>query len=436
MEKMFESRGAALAALIFLVLVKAPCSADEPCQMPFTAAKVVSCALSISPEVQIARCEFDALRGRRSSAGIWLPSNPNISFNGGDRDLAERPGGVSAFNWAATLSQEVEVAGQRSLRLRVADAELAAQTRRVVVTELDVAARALATFFEVRAAREELGLAERLGRIAQSLSELAEQRSKIGLLSPVDADVAQSESIRIGVIRYETRRRFYSAQVNLNGLLGRDFAAPVEVVDSLRPPLIAPPEVRAGASSFVSRALLLRGEIAAADAERRVFETQLQLIRRERIPNPTLSIYRQRDELRDRIFGGGISMAIPLPAPLGQDKAGEIEETIARIGQASSNVELVKRNVRIEAERAYEDWQTSSEALTLFQPELVGRANDDLDLIREAIGSRQLSLRDALLAQRSLVDLLLADIEARLNYSQAWANLMRVGGYPLPGMNQ
>jgi hypothetical protein len=35
-----------------------------------------------------------------------------------------------------------------------------------------------------------------------------------------------------------------------------------------------------------------------------------------------------------------------------------------------------------------------------------------------------------------LVDLLLADIEARLNYSQAWANLMRVGGYPLPGMNQ
>jgi len=433
---MIVSRGVALATLIFFLFVQAPCSADEPCKTPLTADKVVSCALSVSPEVQIAQREFDALRGRRTSASIWLPSNPNISFNGGDRELAERPGSVSAFNWTATLSQEVEVAGQRGLRLRVADAELQAQTRRVVVTELDVAARALSTFFEVQAAREELNLAERLGQIAQSLSELAEQRSNIGLLSPVDADVAQSESIRIGLIRYDTRRRFYSAQANLNGLLGRDFDAPVEIGGSLPPSLTAPPEVRDGASSFVRRALLLRGEIAAADAERLILEAQLQLIRRQRVPNPTFSIYRQRDELRDRIFGGGISIAIPLPAPLGQDSAGEIEETIARIAQAKSNVELVKRNVRIEATRAYEDWQTSSEALTLFQPELVSRANDDLDLIREAIGSRQLSLREALLAQRSLVDLLLADIEARLNYSRAWANLMRVGGYPVPGMNQ
>ena len=433
---MFESRGAALAALIFLVFVQAPCSADEPCKTPLTADKVVSCALSVSPDVQIARREFDALRGRRTSAGIWLPSNPNVSFNGGDRELVERPGGVSAFNWTATLSQEVEVAGQRGLRLSVADAELEAQTRRVVVTELEVAARALSTFFEVQAAREELSLAERLGQIAQSLSELAEQRSKIGLLSPVDADVAQSESIRIGVIRYEARRRFYSAQADLNGLLRRDFDGPVELAGSLRPSFPLPPEVLVGASSFVSRALLLRGEIAAADAERRVLEAQLQLIRRERLPNPTFSIYRQRDELRDRIFGGGISIAIPLPAPLGQDRAGEIEETIARIAQAKNNIELVKRNVRIEATRAYEDWQTSSEALTLFPPELVGRANQDLDLIRQAIGSRQLSLREALLAQRSLVDLLLADIEARLNYSLARANLMRVGGYPVPGMNQ
>ena len=433
---MFESRGAALAALIFLVFVQAPCSADEPCKTPLTADKVVSCALSVSPDVQIARREFDALRGRRTSAGIWLPSNPNVSFNGGDRELVERPGGVSAFNWTATLSQEVEVAGQRGLRLSVADAELEAQTRRVVVTELEVAARALSTFFEVQAAREELSLAERLGQIAQSLSELAEQRSKIGLLSPVDADVAQSESIRIGVIRYEARRRFYSAQADLNGLLRRDFDGPVELAGSLRTTFPLPPEVHAGASSFVSRALLLRGEIAAADAERRVLEAQLQLIRRARLPNPTFSIYRQRDELRDRIFGGGISIAIPLPAPLGQDRAGEIEETIALIGQAKSNVELVKRNVRIEATQAYENWQTSSDALTLFPPELVGRANQDLDLIRQAIGSRQLSLREALLAQRSLVDLLLADIEARLNYSLARANLMRVGGYPVPGMNQ
>lgn len=432
---MIQSGGAALVALIVFLQTSLALAADGACLPPFDVERVIACALSMSPEVQISRREFEALQGRRTSAGIWLPSNPKISFEGGDRELAQ-PHGASAFNWIATLSQEIEIAGQRGLRLKVADTELKAQTRRTLVTELEVATSALTALFQVQAAQEEVSLAERLGQIAQTLSELAEQRSKEGLLSPVDADVAQAESVRIGVIRYEVRRKLSSAQANLNLLLGRDFDASIQMSGGLPSSLRPPPDVLSGSSSYVNRALLLRGEIAAALAERRVLEAQLELIRRERVPNPTLAVFRQRDDFRDKIWGGGISLSIPLPAPLGQSRAGEIEETIARIRQSESSLDLVKRGVRVEATRAYADWQTSSEALGLFQSDLKARAGEDLDRIRDAIGSRQLSLREALLAQRSLVDFLLADIEARLNYSLAWANLMRVGGYPLPGMNQ
>jgi cobalt-zinc-cadmium efflux system outer membrane protein len=432
---MIHSRGAALAALVFLFHALPALAAEDACGPLFNAERVVGCALSVSPEVQISGREFDALQGRRTSAGIWLPSNPKISFDGGDREFAQ-PHGASAFNWTATLSQEVEVGGQRGLRVKVAETELEAQTRRIVVTELDVATNALAAFFQVQAAREELNLAERLGQIAQTLSELAEQRSKGGLLSPVDADVAQAESIRIGVIRYEVRRKLASAQAILNLRLGRDFDAPIQISGGLPSSLTPPRDVLSGTSSYVNRALLLRGEIAAALAERRVLEAQLELIRRKRVPNPTFSVFRERDELRDKIWGGGILVAVPLPAPFGQSSAGEIQEAIARIRQAGSNLDLVKRGVRVEATRAYADWQASSEVLGLFQPDLKARAVEDLDRIRDAIGSRQLSLREAVLTQRSLVDLLLADIDARLNYSLAWTNLMRIGGYPLPGMNQ
>jgi len=433
---MIASRSAALVGLVlFLVRASPALAAKDACSPPFDAKRVVACALAVSPEVQISRREFDALRGRRTSAGMWLPNNPNIFFDGGDRKIAQSHG-ASAFNWTAKLSQEVEVAGQRGLRVKVADTELEAQTRRTVVTELEVATNALAAFFKVQAAREEVSLAERLGQIAQTLSELAEQRSKEGLLSPVDADVARAESIRIGLIRYEVRRKLYSAQAIFNLLLGRDFDSPIQMGGALPSSLTPPPEVLLGASTYVNRALLLRGEIAAADAERSVLEAQLVLIRRERVPNPTFSVFRQRDELRDKIWGGGISVSVPLPAPFGQSRTGDIEETIARIRQAGSNVDLVKRGVRVEATRAYADWETSSEALGLFQPDLTTRAGEDLDRIRDAIGSRQLSLREAVLAQRSLVDLLLADIDARLNYSLAWVNLMRIGGYPPPGMNQ
>lgn len=429
---MIQFTGAALLALMFLVFCSPAAASENPCSPPFTAERVVSCARAVSPEVQMSSREFDALRGRRISAGIWLPSNPKIALEGGDRELAGRQGS-SAFNWTAMLSQELEVAGQRGLRLKVADTELEAQTRRMVVTELDVATAALVALFQVQAADEELRLAERLGQIATTLTDLAEQRSKEGLLSPVDADVARAESVRIGLIRYEARRRAYAARANLNVLLGRAFDASIETVDTLRSSLTPPAEVIAGVSSYVNRAVLLRGEVAAADAERRVLTARLALIQRERVPNPTFSVFRQRDEIRDKIWGGGISLSVPLPAPFGQSRAGEIEETIARIRQAGSNVDLVRRRVQIEATRAYADWKSSSEALDLFEPGLSGRANEDLDRIRDAIGSRQLPLRDALLAQRSLTDLLIEEVTARLNYSVAWANLMRVGGYSLPG---
>ena len=433
---MFEPRGAALAALAFCLFITAPGWASENvCGSPFSPERVVACALAVSPEVQIAARDLDALKGRRTSAGIWLPSNPKLSFEGGNRQFAE-PHGSSAFNWTAMLSQEVEVAGQRGLRLRVADAQLEAQTRRVVVTEVEVASAALTALFQVEAANEELRVAERLGEIAKALSDLADQRAAEGLLSPVDADVAKAESVRIGLIRYEVRRNAYAARANLNVLLARDFDAALDTAGELPAFLNPPAEVVAGMSGYVTRALTLRGEIAAAEAERRALENRLALIRRERVPNPTFGFFRQRDELRDKIWGGTIALSVPLPAPLGQSKAGEIEEAIARIRQAGNNRELVKRGVRIEAARAYADWQSSSEALGLFKPELKRRSEDDLVRIREAIGSRQLSLRDALLAQRTLVELLMADVKARLDYCLAWTTLMRVGGYSLPGMDR
>lgn len=426
---------AAFAALTFLFFLFVPCVTAQVCEPPLDGERTVLCALSTSPELQIAQRELGALRGRRVTAGIWLPSNPNISFNADQRQPWENRSGESVFNWYATLSQEVEVAGQRSLRLSVVDAQTQAQIRRIAVTELEVAAQALTAFLELQAAREQIAVADHLGQIAASLSSLADARAKGGLLSEVDADVAKSESTRIAVARYQAQRQYFAALGNLNVLLGRDPDTSIELTGELGAgPL--PPDLQDGLSQFVSRALLLRGEVAAAAAERSALVRQLTLLRRERIPNPTLSIFAQRDGFNERVLGGGISIPIPLRAPVGQTRAGEIQETIARIDQAGANVELVRRRVRVEAARAYSDWQTSSEATKLFAPDLVARSYNDLDVIREAIGSRQLSLREALLAQRSLIDLLVASIEIRRNHALAWVNLMRVGGFALPGMNR
>jgi cobalt-zinc-cadmium efflux system outer membrane protein len=171
--------------------------------------------------------------------------------------------------------------------------------------------------------------------------------------------------------------------------------------------------------------------LAAAEAERRVLEHRLSLVRRERIPNLTLSAFAERGEINDRILGVGLSIPVPLPTPIGRTRAGEIAETIAHIRAAESSIELVRRRVRLEVARASAAYEARTEASHLFSSDLLGRARADLAALGEGIASRQLSLREALIAQRSLIELLQTDIESRLGRALAWVELRRVAGMPL-----
>jgi outer membrane protein, heavy metal efflux system len=181
-------------------------------------------------------------------------------------------------------------------------------------------------------------------------------------------------------------------------------------------------------AALEEQALRLRGEVAATDAERRVLENRLTLVRRERIPNLTVSAFAERGEINDRILGVGLSIPVPLPAPVGRTRAGEIAETIAAIRAAESSLELVRRRVRLEVARAAAAYKARAEAAGLFEGDLLTRARTDLQSLGEAISSRQLSLREALIAQRSLIELLQADIDLRLARALAWIELMRVAG--------
>jgi cobalt-zinc-cadmium efflux system outer membrane protein len=195
--------------------------------------------------------------------------------------------------------------------------------------------------------------------------------------------------------------------------------------------LVVPAVHLPSGGSLEDQALRLRGEVAAAEMERQVLERRLALVRRERVPNPTLSAWAERGEINDRILGVGLSIPIPLPAPVGRTRAGEIAETMAQIRAAESSEELVRRRVRLEVARAQATLEARQGAAGLFTGDLVKRARTNLSSLREAISSRQLSLREALSWQRSFIELLQADIEARLGSALASVDLRRVVGLPL-----
>jgi len=419
----------AAAALAFGTSAAAgpPSQQIQQCPGPLDAATVVRCALAGSPEVQQARAELASVAGRRRAAGVWLPSHPVVAATV-SRRRAEGPGGGTVLNWSAVLSQELELAGQRGARVDAAGAEAAAQVRRLAVAEQDVAARALHAYYEALAAREALGLARELAESGAGLAAAAEGRAREALLSGVDADVVRAESVRLGLMRFEAERRWAVARAAVAILTGAPQDA--EVTGALGAP--AGDEARSDAH-LESEALRLRGEIAAAEMERQVLDRQMAVLRRQRVPNVTLSAFAERDGYADRVLGIGLSVPLPLPGPLGPSRAGEIEAARGQLDAAAGALEQVRRRVRLEVAQAAAGLRARQGALALFGDPLMTRARKDLAAIREGIAARQLTIREALAAQRSLIELLQAGIEARLAHATAWVELRRVVGAPLLG---
>ena len=386
---------------------------------------VVACALAASPEVAEARAQVDAVDGRRATAAVVLPSNPTLAGSLSSRRRQEAP--TSVLNWSVSLAQELEVGGQRAARLEQADAEGAARTAHQRVVEHEVAAGALTAFYEAVAAREALTFATDLATTARALAEYAEGRAQEALVAGIEADVARAEATRMGVLRFEAERRHVEAVAVLALLLDVP-------VSRLQLPARLPTSEGTALSEgdeLAERALHLRGELAAAEAEQRVLERRLAVVRRERTPNPTLSLFAERGEVNDQIFGVGLSVPIPLPAPVGRTRAGEIAETLAQVRAAGSSRELVRRRVLAEVARAAAAYRSRSGQVGLFAPDLVTRAHADLAALREALAARRLTLREGLQWQRSLIELLSADIETRLARLTAEVELRRVAGLPL-----
>lgn len=408
-----------------------PCTADS-----LGPSEVLRCALAQSPEVRAEQQALKALSGKRIAAGTLLPNHPLVALSFARRSPRE-PGGEAAgstyFNWYVTLSQELEIAGQRSVRLDVADAALAAQTRRVAVAEQETAAAALSAAYSLLAAREELRLAEELAGVADTLVRLAAARAEQGLTSAVDADVAQAEASRLGLLHIEAGLRVGTARAQLGTLLGRAPGEGLELRGDLQSELRRLAMPPAELDALVQRALTLRGELAAAAMERTMLAQQARLLRRLRAPNLTVSAYAQSDGLNELVFGGGVSFPLPLPSPLGPSRRGEIADALARGEQAEAELEKVRRRIVQEVAQAFQSQRASAAALQLFPEALIERARTNLRALEQAVSARQLPLREALLSQRSLIELLQTHIKVRRDAALSRIELLRATGLLLQG---
>ena len=402
-------KASAIAASAALVTVStANAQEGRPC-WPVTRSNLVPCAESASYTVKAETYAKDAADGRRLAVSPLLPSNPVLSFLGGRRWQDD----ASGHHWSGSLAQEVEIAGQRGLRRDAAQAEVDAQSKRVLARRREVARAAWTAYFDAVAARKEQALADRLATAAQRVADVARAKAEKGLLAPVDGDVADALSVRILQAKLAADRRAAAASAALLSLLGLEPSSNVPFVegelvpvDGLAAALLLPETTQPD----------LRPEVQALDAERRAFALRADALRRSRVPNPTLSIFGESDRFEGRVLAAGISVPIPIPGNLGRTNAGEIAEAEALSRQAGAERERARREIALQAVTLKIAFESLGREVQAFTPARVSRAEQDMRSLAEEIESGRLAVRDVVVTQQVLIDLLQANVAAR----RAW----------------
>lgn len=418
-------RWLAIAGLVaFHAFVSVNAVAEAPCSGVIARDSVASCSIRASLALRSEADIANVLRGRRSTFNPIVPSNPIVSASLGRRIGIGSGSGMTATNWSFGLSQEVELAGQRGLRLDAADADIAAEDERRTVLRRDVAAVAYAAYFDALAARDEAAIAARLETVALSVVKATRGMANQGLTSGVDADVAEAVSLRSIQARIAADGRVAQSRVAFTLALGGDATTPVDASGDLVPLT----GVDTLARSLVNAD---RAEVRVFENERRAWEARASTFRRSRVPNITLSAFVQNDGFDENVFGFGIAVPIPFPQPIGHTYNGQIAESDALARHAADEAARLRLALKAGILLTLAEYDARIKQRDAVAQTQVDRADKSLQSIGTEIAAGRLAIRDAVVAQQTLVDFLLGYVAAKHAVCTASVELARAAGIPL-----
>ena len=388
---------------ITLFLVLSGGDATDTCRGPLTRDDVIECARTHSPGVLADRELVAGAKGQEKEARVMLPSNPEVEFSAAYR---QGPGGQRATNYYGRISQEVEIAGQRRRRMAAAQADREAASRRVEVTERDVLADALVAYYDAIAAQRELEVLEGTVETAKLLEDVARERARAGAAAPIEIDLAEAEKTGVREQAELARGRMEMAQTRLAILVGLEPGARPELRGDLDPLPVTIDRID-------EEAVADRPELAEVGARQKAARARLGLLQRTRAPNLRFQLFVQNDGFDELVLGGGLSLPIPLPAPLGRTNKGAIEAARADIRETEARRDAVRRDITLEAAMAERQLAARRRAAEAYDDEQIARARASLQDLADQAAAGRLDLRNALVTQRTLLELLLRRVRAQ-----------------------
>jgi len=381
-------------------------------------------ALESNPDIVQAEAEVRAARGRREGADLLLKDNPEIGAAIGPRsreDAAEED-----LDWEVSATQSFEIAGQRSARIDVTSAAVAAAEARLVERRAVVAAQVRAAFGRVLGAAARAELADAALRLARQAVDAADERHRRGAASLIELNTARVEAGRSDRARLEAARRRAAALAELKLLMA---VAPGDSLllegelESLSPAR------RLDVDELSTIAIRSRPALIAARQDLESARAEERLAAREAVPSPQIGARYQREEDAE-IVQGTVSIDLPLFA---RNQAGK-GVSRARTMQAESLVAALERQVAQEVALAVESVEVARETLEGFAGDVLKALDENVALVNKGYEAGKIDFLQLILIRRETLEARRDYIEALEELNTAEAELDRaVGMIPFAG---
>src|SRR5262249_34924820 len=207
-----------------------------------------------------------------------------------------------------SLAQEIEVGGQRGLRVDAATYDAAhaehafADRRRLVEAEVRRA------FFSLAAVERRQVLATEAVGLADRIADTARRRAHAGDVGALDVRLAEVETARAAQTLAAAESERAAAVARLAAGLGAHPEETIDVSAEERAPSTLPAE-----ATLVERALAARPDLVAAREEHTRLEAEAGLVhRRGLVPNPVVRGFYREELFKERIAGGEVSIPLPV----------------------------------------------------------------------------------------------------------------------------
>ena len=406
-------------------------SAARPDTLRLTLGEARAHAARANPEFLAARFDTAVARGQLRQAGV-IRFNPSA-------DVVAQPTGDEL---EASLSQEIEIFGQRGTRLRAGRAGLeaaqasVANAMRLVVGEVD------RTFYQLASAAQRSKLSTEVLALNTRLADVAGRQLREGEISRLDYNLAVVELGRARARALATRREEHQTNIELVRLLGLSRGTVITALaDSV--PLWVPdtshaPRGAGGADTgrldvdaLTEHALRRRPDLMERAAALRQSRAQLSLSRREALPNPVVrGVVEQPTTGGSRTIRPGVGFTLPF---LNRNQ-GERQALRASVRQAELEQIAVTIAIRAEIASAVAAYESSAAEVTVLETTVLVPARQNRQLVEIAYREGKVGLPVLLLIQNQAIDAELEFWSSWLTARQALATLAQATAQNTEGL--